>query len=343
MNHSRVLALTLGSALAILTPALAQETKLEAPLELEVPAGEGQVEVEDLVQAWARQTGRSAFVSPQIASLKVRLAVGGHSLTRAELLALLGDNEVLLVESATRVRALHYREAQARVNSTQAKVYTEAQTLPALNAPVTLVYQVKNGAGSALYANLRGLMSRDPLRLGNILYIQGAERIIVFDLAPKVASYLALLRTLDQAIFKPSQHVTIYEVPASTWSRLKATPGPEAAAALTKLAAEGKATLHDEARVHGLRFSFSRGLRDDKGHDLHLSLSVSDPDSKSKRPGPSAPRLSMNLSRRGQNGAEQTRQLQAEAPDPSLTTLLSAKLDSGERSTHLVVVLSPTP
>ena len=343
MNHSHLLALTLGSTLAILTPALAQDAKLEAPLKVEVPAGEGLVAVEDLIKTWSRQTGRSAFVTPQAAALKIKLAVGGHTLTRAALMDLLNDHEVLLVESATRVRAMKHREAQVRINSAHAKVYTEDQALPSYNAPVTLVYQVKNGSGSALFANLRGLLSRDSLRLGNILYIRGPEQIVIFDLAPKVAYYREILRNLDKPDVKPSQRVLIYEVPDSTWSRLKVTPGRSAAAALAKLVSEGQATLHDEARVHGFRFSFSRELRDGKGRDFHLSLNVYDPDVDPKQPLTGPTRLSLSLSRSTEGGGQQNRRLLVEAPSPDVTTLVSAKLDSGEAPTHLVVVLSPTP
>ena len=341
MNHSRLLALTLGSSLAILTPALAQDAKFDAPLTVEVPAGEGLVQVEALVRAWARQTGRSAFVTPHVAAIKVRLAVGGHTLTRAELTSLLQDHDVLLVESPTRVRAMQSREAQNRISSYQAPVYTENQTLPTFNTPVTLVYQVKHGGGSAIFANLRGLLSRDPLRLGTILYIQGPERIVVFDLAPKVSYYREVMRSLDQAYPTPRQQVTIYEVPDATWARLKATSDQEAAAALTKLASEGQVTRHDEARVHGFRFSFARELRDGKGRDFQLSLVVYTPEVSAKRPSSGPPRLALSLDRQGEEGGRQSRRLEVEAPNPALTTLVAAKLDAGPTQTHIVVVLTP--
>ena len=192
-----------------------------------------------------------------------------------------------------------------------------------------------------IFANLRGLLSRDPLRLGTILYIQGPERIVVFDLAPKVSYYREVMRSLDQAYPTPRQQVTIYEVPDATWARLKATSDQEAAAALTKLASEGQVTRHDEARVHGFRFSFARELRDGKGRDFQLSLVVYTPEVSAKRPSSGPPRLALSLDRQGEEGGRQSRRLEVEAPNPALTTLVAAKLDAGPTQTHIVVVLTP--
>lgn len=346
MIHSRLLALTLGSTLAILTPTYAQDSKLDAPLEVEVPAGEGAVEVGDLVRAWARQTGRRAFVTRQVANLKVRLGVGGHTLTRTQLSEALRDHEVLLVETPERVRAMHHRSAQSRIQLSAGKIYTQDQALPTYNTPVTLVYQVKSGAGSTMFANLRGLMSRDSLRLGNVLYIQGPERIVITDLAPKVAYYREVMRKLDVALIprQPSQHVTVYEVPHQIWSRLVRAPERKAAADLGKLAEEGKLLTLDAARVNGFTFALTREIRDAKGGrlDLDLRLYVPTP-GKTPSMTPPTPLLALNLSRSGPDDQRQARRLQVEAPDPSRTTIVSAKLDSGSTATHLVVVLSPTP
>jgi hypothetical protein len=343
MIHSRLLALSLGSTLAILSPALAQDAKLDAPLRVEVPAGEGLAEVGDLVRSWAGQTGRRAFVTQSVSGLRVRLGVGGHSLTRGELTGLLQDHDVILVETEGRVRAMHNREAQNRVQISSGKVYLQDAALPQLNTPVTLVYQVKSGAGAAIYANLRGLLSRDSTRMGNILYIQGPERILICDLAPKVAYYREVLRSMDVVATQPRQKVTIYEVADATWSRLEKASPQEGAAALAKLANEGQATIHDEGRVNGFTFGLSRELRDGKGRSFNVDLRLYVPSNKAKGHAPTSPLLSLNLSRDGAEGARQNRRLQVEAPAPSLTTIVSAKLDSGATPTHLVVVLSPAP
>lgn len=337
---THLLALTLGSSLALLSPALAQNAKLDAPLEVEVPAGEGLVEVDELIRAWARQTGRRPHASRSVANLKIRLGVGGHTLERAELCALLADHDVLLVESEQRVRALHYREAQTRIDNSQGRLYTQDEALPKHNTPATLVYRVQHGAGSTIFANLRGLMSRDPLRIGNLLYVQGPEQIIIFDLAPKVAYYRSILERLDLPVQALSQQVTIYEVPDASWTRLKAQPSEAAAAALIKLASEGKVTRHDEARVVGERFAFSKELRDAKGSELQLDLRIHQPSGKNQPLGPLS--LSVSLHRQAQDGARQSRRLQVGLPPANATTLVSAKLDQGELETHLVVVVSPT-
>lgn len=346
MKHSRPLAptltLSLGLLLCALSPAFAQDAKLDSPLLVKVPVEEGAVLVDRLVRAWAQQTGRRAFVSAQLANIKVRMEVGAHSLGREELLALLQDQGVVIIESRTRVRALQARDVQGRFDATRAPVYTQNQALPALNMPVTLVYEVQHGSGSSIFANLRGILSRDASRVGNILYVQGPERLIISDFAPKVARYRQLIQILDRPATSASQLVTVYEVPAATWTQLKGLPTQEAAAALAKLSAERKVTCHEEARVSGTRFSLERVLRREEGQ-FQLQVRVWDPSTKAKGAPfrKSALRLSISLNREGKGKERQSRQIELVAPAQSETALVSAMLDSGQDSTHLVVAFRP--
>ena len=116
------------------------------------------------------------------------------------------------------------------IQASSAPLYEQDAPLPRTNTYVSLSYRVRHGAGSAIYANLRGIMARDPSRAGNILYVQGPERLIITDFAPSVEAYRKLLRTLDQPV--GGQLVTLYQVPEARWEALKQQPNAAICAAL---------------------------------------------------------------------------------------------------------------
>ena len=345
----QTLSLALAVTLFALTPTLAQESKLDAPLSVEVPPGEGVVQIEDLVRAWAKQTGRRAYISPSVKTLKATLGVGSHQLGRGEMLALLADHDVIIVEDSSRIRALNSREVQSKTGGhlDASRVYSGDDKLPTMNTPISLAYRIQHGAGSAIYANLRGILARDPTRGGNILYIQGAELIVISDLAPKVAYYQRLIRLLDRPLLPTSQQVTVYEVPGELWAGLKTTAAGEASTRLAKLFAERRVVRLEQARINGHRFSLERSLTQRDGARLQLQVRVSIPSPpKGAVIRDETPRLSIALFRqaKGEKGEERLeRQVEVDAPPPAQAALVSAVLGAEEDSAHLVVVFTPIP
>lgn len=345
MNKSVSLGLALS--LCALTPAFAQQSKLDASVSVEVPPGEGRVLVEQLVKAWAKQTGRRAYVSPQVSGLKASLGVGSHTFNRTEVLALLADLQVVVVEDSSRVRAFRARDVSSRVGSTQLRVYTNDDKLPKMNTPVSLVYRIQHGAGQALFAQLRGILARDVTRYGNILYLQGAEQIVITDFAPKVAYYRQLIRAMDQPPAARAQQVTVYEVPGELWARLKHLPASEASIKLAKQFTEQRVTRLEQARVAGHKFSLQRSLTGKDGERLQVGVRVYVPrpakgqvvHAGSKR----KPRLSISMYRSGKGEERLERQIELAAPQATQAAIVSAMLGSDDASSHLVVTFSPIP
>ena len=69
---------------------------------------------------------------------------------------------------------------------------------------MTRVVQVRHGGGNAIFATLRGLLTRDPNRVGNLLYVQGSEQLVVCDFARNVRYYEQTIRALDQPAVAPA-------------------------------------------------------------------------------------------------------------------------------------------
>jgi type II secretory pathway component GspD/PulD (secretin) len=84
--------------------------------------------------------------------------------------------------------------------------------VPANDELVTAVFQVKHGAGASIFATVRGLLTRDTNRIGNILYVQGPERIILVDLASKVRYYREVIEQLDVPAAGPATATHIIQL-----------------------------------------------------------------------------------------------------------------------------------
>jgi len=134
---------------------------------------------------------------------------------------------------------------------------------------VTWTCQIKHGAGSAIFANLRGIMSRDPSRAGNLLYIQGPEKLTLTDLAPRVRYYRRLIRELDVKSVE-AQIVALYRAPTALWDTLKRKPVAEIAKAL---AADEAAVRLEEVRSNGADLSLKQNA-ELKGRVLLIKLDL---------------------------------------------------------------------
>lgn len=199
-------ALALAAGLALPTAARAQERGAppravrQAPdndLTLET-AGPGRQEVlvGDLLEQWSVALDAHLFVDSQVSSTRVRVPA---SITWGETKALLEAYDVVVVEGwqgghtwsvrAHQRRNLYQKEATPRVVAPDA--------IPLQNELVSVTFHVQHGQGNTIFATLRGLLSRDPNRLGNILYLPGPDAIVIVDLAPRVRHYAEVLATLD--------------------------------------------------------------------------------------------------------------------------------------------------
>jgi len=149
----------------------------------------------ELVEEYARLNGRPVHVDPQATGVVVRF-VQDAELDLATLTRVLRLHRVVLVEGADDLLAAYHQQNLAQeLPPADGPVITGAP--PEENRLVTAVVPVRHGAGNSIFAVLRGVMTRDTDRIGNILYVQGPEVIVICDLAPKVAYYRRLLAQLD--------------------------------------------------------------------------------------------------------------------------------------------------
>lgn len=189
---------------------------------------QGEVEVGPLVVAWARRFEALAVVSPAVQATRVRFLGGVGDLSWGVIKAILDLHDVVVVESqpvaggpfvlrAHHRRDLPGKEAQARL--------VEGAEVPPWEEVVTAVFRVQHGAGAMIFATLRGVMSRDPNRVGLSQYVPGPELIIVVDLASRVRFAARVIEALD--VQGPQRELRTFT--------LRHAPATEVAAGLTGL------------------------------------------------------------------------------------------------------------
>lgn len=315
----------LSLSLAGVSPALADD-KPAQPVQLDLPAP--QVTAGHLAQAWAKASGRRALVGPEAAKIQVRVGAE-RSFTPERLHALCGNHGLVAVEDERSLAVYTVRDLASRRLASPVLVKQDAP-LPALNRPTTLVWEVRHGGASAIFANLRGVMSRDPSRFGTVLYVQGPEKILVTDLSRRLKTYQDLLGVLDQP--GPARvtgtTLALYEVSAARWSSLQRKSPLVLAAALEKLAKDKQATSLESARVvleTGL--NLHKTLRQG-GVTMHLGVSLGEKE------------LNVEL-QRIETGNEVSRLLSMARSSLDRPVAVSVSLASGSAPTQLVAVLIP--
>jgi len=243
---------------------------LHAPLKIRVLEGKTKIPITFLLEAWGQASQRRVSYSPSVAGLQLQLSVGVHELSRAEVLRVLARVDVTVLESEQDLFALGHRELSTKIGTEVTPHYSgDDAVLPELNQAITWTCTIKHGAGSAIYANLRGILARDPTRAGNILYIQGPEKLILTDLAPRIRYYRGLIRALDVKSVE-SQIVTLYRAPTKVWDALKTKPVAEIAKALR---ANEQAVRLEEVRSTGSDLSLKQNA-EMQGHVLLIKLQM---------------------------------------------------------------------
>ena len=339
MNRSLPLALPLAFVLSLAgaLPGLAEDTpppqqsKLDASFELHVEGGES-IPAITLLNLWGRATGRRVAWSPQAAAVRVTLSEGDHRLRRADVLSILQRVQVTALETEQDIYGAAERELQGLTRPSSELMFKEDEALPALNAFVTLTYTIRNGAGSAIYANLRGIMARDPSRVGNILYIQGPEQLVVADLAPSVELYRQLIRALDRPL--PGQLVTLYQVPSARWEELKLLPVAGVRQALSADFKAKRVARIEEVRFTGADLRFKRALQEGQDATL-LKFDLLTQDA-----GSNSPRIKISLTKITQAGQSET-EIDFAAERTGSGSATAVEIRGGEEPSQLVVVVSP--
>lgn len=268
----RAATLAAGLLLLVWTPATAQERPVDRPdgrLQVDV----GDMAVEQLLLSWARRQGKLLQLDPQLQQVRVRFSEPA-TLDALTLRHVLDMHDVVLVERDGVLEAHHRRNLAQKVGPPWD--YVEGLA-PRSDRFVTCVVPVKHGAGNAIFATLRGLLTRDTNRVGNILYVQGPEVIIVLDLGHNVRYYQEVIAALDRPPPLASSRVrlTVYEVERAWWTKARAErPSATALAATLRAASADAVTLLSEAALQGADpVAVERAVEVD-GQQVRLSVEV---------------------------------------------------------------------
>jgi hypothetical protein len=146
-----------------------------------------------VVARWAEERDLAVSVDPQIKSISLELPQA-LTLNRTVLRALLDAHDVVLVVRSDVLHAVHRRNLAQKFGPPW-DMTGDAPVDP--DRLVTRTIPINYGAGNAVFATVRGLLTRDTNRIGNILYVQGAERIVLCDFARNVRYYERVIASLD--------------------------------------------------------------------------------------------------------------------------------------------------
>ncbi len=215
-NHKARLGLL---ALALLLGAAGEVAAQEKPsdsasLVVEYAANED-INASQILAQWAKNFDALLIQDPQVATVRVKFLTHiNRDMTWGTVKSILDFHDIVVVESQPNgtgpwvIRAHHRRNIAQKEGPPWR--YVEGDDVPDHEEIVTAVFQIKNGAGNSIFATVRGLLTRDTNRIGNILYVPGPEVLIIVDLASKVRYYGRVIEALDVA--GPRQRMEIYQV-----------------------------------------------------------------------------------------------------------------------------------
>ncbi|RMG13662.1 MAG: hypothetical protein D6731_11770 [Planctomycetota bacterium] len=196
-------------------PARAQEKpRDDASMVMEVATGQD-IAATEVLAAWAKHFDALVVTDPQIQPIQIRFLTNTNApMTWGTMKAILDFHDIVVVEDQPTPNGPWVIRAHHRRNLAQKEGppwrYVKGENLPDHEELVTAVFQIKNGAGQQIFATVRGLLTRDTNRVGNILYVQGPEVLIIVDLASKVRYYRRVIEALDVA--GPRKEMKIYPV-----------------------------------------------------------------------------------------------------------------------------------
>jgi type II secretory pathway component GspD/PulD (secretin) len=178
-----------------------------------------------ILESWAQRLGNDVIVDPQIRGQTLKIIEGGPELTWGLFKQALDMQDDPVVIEEREVDGKWVTHAHCRRNLTTRiappfPVVGDDEALPKREQVVTAFVPVKNGCGADIFANVRGLLTRDVNRVGNILYVRGPEVLIVVDLAKNVDYYREVIRRLDVKPLGPETRVfSLARAPAAYAAR----------------------------------------------------------------------------------------------------------------------------
>ncbi len=183
---------------------------------LRVAKGE-EIEVEELLKDIGIRRGQLILPDKQLRGVKIKF-LNNFDVTWDMLRFVLEMNDIKIVEKRmdngevvmSAVLQRNLPQMSSAVPRFMPPEEVEANGIPDSSEILTAIIQVQNGAGNDIFSALRGLVTRDRDRVGNILYIRGPEVIIIVDLAPKVEYYYRVIKALD--LPAPGQKIRVKQI-----------------------------------------------------------------------------------------------------------------------------------
>lgn len=245
--------LAVGLLAVAATPARAQQQpppveRADTVAGLDVSAGE--TSVDELARRWADARGLVLQLDPQVTMVRVTFAQDAHLDARA-LRHVLDMHDVVAVERDGVLEVHHRRNLSQRVGPPWD--YVEGRVAPG-DRVVTAVMPVEHGKGMEIFTVIRALLTRDTNRIGNILFVQGPDTIVVVDLAHNVSYYQDLVAALDRPspLVGRRMRLSVYEVDRAWWTKTReAHPTPAALAGAARGGGADSVSLLADAILHG--------------------------------------------------------------------------------------------
>jgi type II secretory pathway component GspD/PulD (secretin) len=181
-------------------------------------------DIAKILESWARRLGNDVTVDPGLRGQTfIKIVEGGPELTWGLFKKALDFQDVVIEEREVDGKWVTHAHCRRNLNMHMAPpfpVVGNDEALPKREQVVTAFVPVKNGCGADIYANVRGLLTRDVNRVGNILYVRGPEVLIVVDLAKNVDYYREVIRRLDVMPLGPETRVfSLARAPAAYAAR----------------------------------------------------------------------------------------------------------------------------
>jgi hypothetical protein len=187
--------------------------------EVTITVQKGDYPLPYVLENWTKAKGWALDVDPQVAQIKLSFSEE-RVIDREQLHSLLGARDVVLVVGpGASVQAVHRRNAAARGF---ASTLIEGDQAVDPDAFVTRVMPIQHGNGASIFATLRGILTRDPTRVANILYNESPEQITISDFARNVRHYEQIAARLDQPRGPGVRaQVELFRLSAAGWETLR--------------------------------------------------------------------------------------------------------------------------
>jgi type II secretory pathway component GspD/PulD (secretin) len=156
--------------------------------------------VEAIVQRIAAEKKAVASIDEALRGKRIPTATEG--LPVDTVCAVLADYGVEIVEYEAGgrpvVRALLQRNVAQCLMSLEPVMLSEKDPLPPGNRLVTKSYTVRHADANGVQTAIRALMTRDPRRVGNIIYVQATDSLVITDLTSALRQYERIIADLDR-------------------------------------------------------------------------------------------------------------------------------------------------